>query len=324
MNIEINVKSYMKKLGLLILFIGLPTLLHIGYVLYWLCFILAIFHIGYTPSIGNVVRSSADGQTGTKNINRQKTIITMLSRLALRSLQEAKPLVIAARPTSTTAVKRSEERDEVNFPRRVRPIEPGRVRLGFLPEEWFKFFYAKTGVTGPYMLGLGLGTFLFSKEIYVLEHEYYTGLTILFMVVYGVKKFGPGLAAYLDKEIDEIEGSWVNYRKGSIQSIKDTIEAEKKAQWEAEGQTVLFDAKRENVALQLEAAYRERLATVHTEVKKRLDYQLETANVKTRIEQKHMVDWIVNSVKSSITPVQESAALKQCFADLKSLAPKAA
>lgn len=55
-----------------------------------------------------------------------------------------------------------------------------------------------------------------------------------------------------------------------------------------------------------------------------MDYQLETANVKTRIEQKHMVNWIVNNVKASITPAQEAAALKQCFADLKGLAPQSA
>lgn len=52
------------------------------------------------------------------------------------------------------------------------------------------------------MLGLGLTTFLCSKEIYVMEHEYYTGLSILLMVAYGVKKFGPGLGKSLDKEIE--------------------------------------------------------------------------------------------------------------------------
>ncbi|CAL4077766.1 unnamed protein product [Meganyctiphanes norvegica] len=244
----------------------------------------------------------------------------MLSRVAQRTVQEVRPALVAARPTHTTAVNKAEERDDINFPRRVRPVEPGKVRMGFIPEEFFQFLYPKTGVTGPYMFGVGVSTYLLSKEIYVLEHEFYTGLSIAMMLVYGIKKLGPGIGAYLDKEMEEIEGSWTNYREGSIKSIQDTIAAEKTAQFEAEGQTILFDAKRENVALQLEAAYRARLATVHTEVKKRLDYQMETANVHARVEQKHMVDWIVNSVHASITPAEEAAALNKCVADLKAMA----
>lgn len=80
--------------------------------------------------------------------------------------------------------------------------EPGKVRLGFVPEEWFQFFYKKTGVTGPYTFAITLSTYLVSKEIYVLEHEYYSGLSLLIMWVVGIKKLGPKLAAYLDKEID--------------------------------------------------------------------------------------------------------------------------
>lgn len=45
-------------------------------------------------------------------------------------------------------------------------------------------------------------TYLCSKEIYVMEHEYYSGLSILLMVVFATKKFGPQMAAYLDKEVD--------------------------------------------------------------------------------------------------------------------------
>ena len=52
------------------------------------------------------------------------------------------------------------------------------------------------------MLGAGLTTFLCSKEIYVMEHEYYTGISILIMVVYALKKFGPVIGETLDKRIE--------------------------------------------------------------------------------------------------------------------------
>lgn len=84
----------------------------------------------------------------------------------------------------------------------MRADQPGKVRLGFIPEEWFTFFYPKTGVTGPYVFGAGMLTYLCSKEIYVMEHEYYNGLSLAIMVIYAVKKFGPAVAAYCDKEID--------------------------------------------------------------------------------------------------------------------------
>jgi F-type H+-transporting ATPase subunit b len=54
-------------------------------------------------------------------------------------------------------------------------------------------------------------------------------------------------------------------------------------------------------------------------VKRRLDYQMEVGGVQRRVEQKHMVDWIIKSVKQSITAKQEEEALRKCVADLKAL-----
>lgn len=184
----------------------------------------------------------------------------------------------------------------------------------------FQFFYKKTGVTGPYTFGVGLATYLCSKEIYVMEHEYYSGLSFAIMIIFAVNKFGPAIGAYCDKEIDKYADELNQGRKDELANYEEQIKEEKTEQWRADGQLMLMEAKKENVALQLEAAYRERIARVYNEVKRRLDYQVECQTVVRNVNQKHMVNWIVNNVLKSITPDQEKETLNKCISDLGAIA----
>jgi len=197
---------------------------------------------------------------------------------------------------------------------------PGKVRMGFVPDEWFTYFYNKTGVTGPYMFGTGLVTYLLSKEIWVLEHEFWGGVSLFIMIVFGVKKFGPQLSAYLDKEQQAISDEFNSGKINEIKGLKEAIQEEKTSQVEAEGSKMLYEVKRENIGLQLEAAYRERLVTVWSEVKKRLDYQVDKQNVERSIQQRHMVQWIIDQVRKSVEKESDADVLKKCIGDLKGLA----
>jgi len=234
----------------------------------------------------------------------------------------ARPLTTGTTKSNASGYQEGPERDLVNFPRPKRLEYCPPVRLGFIPSSYFDFFYAKTGVTGPYAFGVGFLTYVLSKEIWVLEHEFWGGVSFFGMIIFVAKKFGPQIGAYLDKEIDAIIAEKNSDRNNEIQMYKEGIENEKKAQWRAEGQKMLFDVKRENVALQIEAVYRERLMHVYSEVKKRLDYQVEKQQVERNMQQKHMVNWITTRVQKAITPESEAENLKKCIGDLKALAAK--
>jgi len=242
----------------------------------------------------------------------------MLSRLAIRAAtQRGCVSAVTTRDVHTSNVLG--ERDLVNFPRRVRPIDKAPVKLGIFPAEWFEALYPKTGVTGPYMALGGVATFLCSKEYFVMEHDFYVGIGLAIVLTGIIKSVGPDWTAMINKQIDQEEEDLRNIRQKEIDACKGTIALEEEAQLHATAWEDIIAAKKEAVGLQLEGAYRQRLSDAYTQVKKRLDYQLETANVVRRMEQKHMVDWIINNVKSSITPAQEDAALKKCISDLKAL-----
>merc|ERR1711936_361504 len=218
--------------------------------------------------------------------------IIMLSRLAVRSAMVPRCLAGARELATTPALA---ERDLVNFPPRQRPIERGPVKALIFPAEWFDALYPKTGVTGPYMALFGVSTFLASKEYFVMEHDFYVGIGLAIVLTHGVKTQGPAYTAELNKQLDEEEAALRAIRQDEIDACLASIKGEQGVQEQA-------------------TAWQDIIAA-----KKRLDYQVETANVLRRMEQKHMVDWIIGNVKASITPDQEAAALKKCISDLKAL-----
>lgn len=215
-----------------------------------------------------------------------------------------------------------EERDLVNFPKLVRAEHPGPVRLGFIPEEWFAFFYDKTGVTGPYVFFTSVATYLCSKEIYVLEHNYYNGLSIAVMLTLAVKKLGPTVAAYADKlnedELNEMNDAMSNDKK----YCEEEIAREKLFQWRGEGELLLMAAKRANVAMQLEAEYRARLWRVYSEVMRRLNCTLDVYAMERYFHQQHLVQWVVAEVTKCITPEINNQYIRLCIEEVARLAPK--
>ncbi|XP_040564359.1 ATP synthase subunit b, mitochondrial [Lepeophtheirus salmonis] len=246
----------------------------------------------------------------------------MLSRLALRSVQNSTkiPSLVTGLRSASTATSEDSQRDLVNFPRRVRPIEPGSVRLGIFPEEWFNALSTKSGATGPYVFLASFGTFLVSKEYFVVEHDFYSGLALCIILGTINNKFGADIKNYLSGLVAGDEDKLRSIRQKEFDKFNEAIAEEEKVQWMASSYETLIEAKKESVALQLENAYRSRLQEAYLRVKERLDYQLETANVHRRMEQKHMVNWILDGVKKAITNKQEEDALKKAIADLNTLA----
>lgn len=120
------------------------------------------------------------------------------------------------------------------------------------------------------------------------------------------------------------EKSWSQGREDETKVLQEQVSDEEKAQWSLEGQRLLVQAKRENVALQLEAAYRQRVQSVYQTVKKRLDFQVEKTNIERRIVQKNLVDYVVRKVRAAITPEQEKQNIDKCIADLAALAKQIA
>lgn len=82
-----------------------------------------------------------------------------------------------------------------------------------------------------------------------------------------------------------------------------------------------FFAIMENqVGLQAEVTYRKRLLEVESEIKKRLDYQVEMQNVQRAIEEKHIAAWVEKEVLKSISEQRDEDTFQACINNLEDMA----
>jgi len=221
---------------------------------------------------------------------------------------------------------RGPERDLVNFPGPVQLEFSYPTRHLVFPIDWFDFFYPKTGTLGPYIWGVGLLNFLGQKEWYIFHGVEHVTLVwcLIYVYIFSKTPIGYNLRNWIYNYSSAAEQAHAkNIYEWNVRSQKTAIEFEEKDQWHMKGQFQVFTAKRENIAFQLEAAYRQQAVDAYNKVKRRLDYLVEAEQVDSRIRQKYMIDWVIENVKKAISPEQEKESIRKCISDLQLLAAKA-
>jgi len=214
------------------------------------------------------------------------------------------------------------ERDFVNFPPYQVREESGKTRAWIIPEEWCQALYAKTGVTGPYVLFWGAVITALSKEYYVASVDFGGHVSFILMCAILAKYAGPQIKKYLDNEADKMQKAHDEKHSQMTRNIVDKIEELDSLGSLTEANALVHAAKKENVQLQLEAEYRERMMQVYNDVKKRLDYQVAIQNAYKRIEREQAINYINGEVARSIGATQEKEAFQTGLETLKALSKK--
>lgn len=249
----------------------------------------------------------------------------MLSRLSLVARNGLRPaLQSAALLRSSVVITQRLQSTEITTDTKdlfVRDIPKGEpaTQIGGLYNDIKNELYKKTGETGQLFFAGGLFAYLMSKEIYVCNDE-----TLLIMVIFPTlywlyKKIGPGIAQYLDDYSNDILDRMNASKARKIHNGEAGIRDEQAFQDALVLCQDSVEVMKENNAMALEIEYRQRLHHVTHEIQRRLDYQVEIESTKARLEQEHMVDWIVDSVLTSITPQQQKDSIKQCIKDLNTM-----
>ncbi|XP_046845104.1 ATP synthase F(0) complex subunit B1, mitochondrial-like [Xenia sp. Carnegie-2017] len=202
-------------------------------------------------------------------------------------------------------------------------IDPTGIKV--MPTNFFSDvkaeLFKKTGESGPLCLGIGFAAYLLSKEYFIIHEETLLAVVSLLTMTWALKKAGPPITQMLDDYAQEILDQLNQGRVAKIAQLEEEIKLQESVEPMLKVGKDVFEILQENNVMEMETEYRSRLHHVHNEVKKRLDYQVELQDLKKRLEQEHIINWVKDAVVKSITPMQEKQTITQCIKELKSLAP---
>ena len=124
------------------------------------------------------------------------------------------------------------------------PEQGGKLRIGLVPDEWFKAMYDKTGVSGPYILFWGAVTTILSKEYFVYWADTAEQLVFLTAVIAISKMYGKQIGQYLDSEADKGNKAELATLESQTQEIDTKIKTNQALESLPEANQIIHAAKR--------------------------------------------------------------------------------
>lgn len=214
------------------------------------------------------------------------------------------------------------QRDLKNFPRIKQPLETPPARHGLIPESYFTFLYPKLGASGFYTLTGGFSLFLLSKEWVPIEHHFLAIPTVIIIFSSLLWKYGEKLSEYTSKVMKAQDQEWLDWQQRNIDLLED-IKQNYKAELAKDNLiNAVYDARENDVSLQLESEYRRRVKKVFDDTKRKLNYLVSVAETENNVTRRNMVNWVIENSTKTIGAKQESEVLDNCIGNLKKLSVK--
>uniref|UniRef100_A0A915MK63 ATP synthase subunit b n=1 Tax=Meloidogyne javanica TaxID=6303 RepID=A0A915MK63_MELJA len=227
-------------------------------------------------------------------------------------------------PSLPKDFKEFPERDLVNFPYPEMQMYPAKNRFILIPDSWCRAIEKVTGTSGPYMTIFTIAAFFVNKEIFCFDEN---GVPILYIFIPMYLFLKHCFGYKIEKNYYEWYKNQMNERKDFIKSeLKEAVDFRKFSKEQSDSfkatQENFPTILRENLALQLESAYRKNAEYAWIELKRRLDYLKEVQETKERFAKEVYLKTITEGVRKMIEMNEGNIREKymdQCIENLKLL-----